>query len=218
MIQLHSLSPLYKLLAASELLRRLGAYLVGDAAYAAEWFLLTPYKGKSLSPDKDAFNFYQSQVRINIECAFGLLQYRFGIFWRRISITPEMWGPTIEACMKLHNLCLDHLYMHRNDGMSFIPASNPHCYDSVPMFGMGSSTRGGSQRDNATRLRHLEVVQQMNLRRPSSSSHTHCITNINTVTGTYTSDERIHAEIESQLPPSYSVSFVTNADGDLVRK
>ena len=42
------LSPLYKLLAASELLRRLGAYLVGDAAYTAEWFLLTPYKGKSL--------------------------------------------------------------------------------------------------------------------------------------------------------------------------
>ena len=64
-------SKLDALLASSEVVARNKMHLNGDAAYTARSYMMTPYKGKRLSADKDAFNFYQSQARINIECAFG---------------------------------------------------------------------------------------------------------------------------------------------------
>jgi len=73
-------------------------YLVADAAYTATEWCLVPFKGNCIyilyliicsnilniyinvssgenlsrnNPIKDTYNFYQSQVRINVECAFG---------------------------------------------------------------------------------------------------------------------------------------------------
>lgn len=83
--------------------------LVGDAAYESERWMLTPWPGVALPPDKDAFNYYQSSARIEIECAFGLLCRRWGILWRplpseRLARTTRI----ITACAKLHNWCIDH--------------------------------------------------------------------------------------------------------------
>lgn len=44
-----------------------------DAAYKATDKLLVPFPGTSLSPSQDAYNFYQSQCRIAIEQAFGIM-------------------------------------------------------------------------------------------------------------------------------------------------
>ena len=41
-------------------------------------YMTTPFKAVS-SGIKDAYNFYQYQLRINIECAFGVLVHRWGI-------------------------------------------------------------------------------------------------------------------------------------------
>jgi hypothetical protein len=46
------------------------------AVYGA--YMVTPFKGV-LGGSKDAFNFYQSQLWITIECAFRMLVHRFGI-------------------------------------------------------------------------------------------------------------------------------------------
>ena len=73
------LTSLSKRLAESKVFADNGFYIVGDAAYACSNWIMTPFKGTNLDSDKDAYNFYQSQTRINIECAFGLLQSRFGI-------------------------------------------------------------------------------------------------------------------------------------------
>jgi hypothetical protein len=46
---------------------------------------LTPYPGrlgKGLTIEKDNYNFYQPQMRINIERTFGMLVKRFGILGR----------------------------------------------------------------------------------------------------------------------------------------
>ena len=51
--------------------------LYGDAAYVNCDFMTAPFKGVGTGV-KDAFNFYQSQLRINIECAFGMLVHKFG--------------------------------------------------------------------------------------------------------------------------------------------
>eukprot|EP00960_Hanusia_phi_P005371 156075-Hanusia_phi.AAC.1 len=57
-------------------------YVVGDAAYKAIPNVLTPFEGSKLAVWHDSFNFHLSQLRINIEYAFGMLINRWGIFWR----------------------------------------------------------------------------------------------------------------------------------------
>ena len=55
-----------------------GLVLFGDNAYANTSYMVTPYKG-NVSVTEDAFNFYHSQLRIQIECAFGRLVHRWGL-------------------------------------------------------------------------------------------------------------------------------------------
>ena len=49
-----------------------GYCLYGDNAYVNESYMAMPFQAMSNGP-KDSYNFYHSQVRINIECAFGIL-------------------------------------------------------------------------------------------------------------------------------------------------
>ena len=50
-----------------------GYFIVGDDAYALKQLMMVPVAGKNLEDHKDNFNFFLSQLRINIECAFGML-------------------------------------------------------------------------------------------------------------------------------------------------
>ena len=52
-----------------------GLSIYGDNSYINGPYMVTPFKAVS-SGIKDAYNFYQSQLRINIECAFGVLVNR----------------------------------------------------------------------------------------------------------------------------------------------
>ena len=56
--------------------------LVGDAAYYGTPDIITPFDGSNLPVYEDSYNHRQSQIRVNIECAFGMLVNRWGIFWR----------------------------------------------------------------------------------------------------------------------------------------
>ena len=47
--------------------------------------MTTPFKAVSSGP-KDAFNFFHSQTRINIECAFGMLVNRWAVLKTPIPI------------------------------------------------------------------------------------------------------------------------------------
>ncbi len=55
-----------------------GLCLFGDNAYLNSTYMATPYAVTS-SGTKDAYNFYHSQLRIRIECAFGMLKHRWAI-------------------------------------------------------------------------------------------------------------------------------------------
>jgi DDE superfamily endonuclease len=46
--------------------------IFGDLAYVNNVYLMTPFKNVRNGP-KDNFNFYHSQLCINVECAFGIL-------------------------------------------------------------------------------------------------------------------------------------------------
>ena len=49
-----------------------GYCLYGDNAYVNELYMAVPFQATANGP-KDSYNFYHSQVRINIECSFGIL-------------------------------------------------------------------------------------------------------------------------------------------------
>ena len=67
------------MLVADELHEK-GLYLVGDSAYSLRSFLLCPYDNAASGSIEDNFNFYLSSQRIYVECAFGEVDRRFGIF------------------------------------------------------------------------------------------------------------------------------------------
>ena len=64
---------------ASSLLDK-GLVIVGVSAYCIESFLLPPYDNTSPRTPEDDFNFYHSSPRITVECVFGEIDIRWGIF------------------------------------------------------------------------------------------------------------------------------------------
>ena len=55
-----------------------GMCIYGDNAYMNSPFMATPFKAVS-SGVRDGYNFYHSQIRINIECTFGMLVNRWAV-------------------------------------------------------------------------------------------------------------------------------------------
>jgi len=84
-----------------------GLCLYGDNAYVNTPYMIVPFKGAQ-DGAKDAFNFFHSSLRINIECAFGMLVHRWGILRKAIPMNiPVKKITALVMCLcKLHNFCL----------------------------------------------------------------------------------------------------------------
>jgi hypothetical protein len=84
-----------------------GLVIFGDNAYVSSEFMASPYKNVH-SGANDAYNFYQSQLRIRIEMAFGMLTRRWGILRSPLSARLGMAKQIAiaSACVRLHNFCL----------------------------------------------------------------------------------------------------------------
>ena len=63
-----------------------GYCLYGDNAYVDDSNMAVPYPNQGCGP-KDDFNFFHSQVWINIECAFGILNNHWHILKNVLSST-----------------------------------------------------------------------------------------------------------------------------------
>ena len=85
-----------------------GLALFGDNAYVSNSYMVTPFKAVSSGP-KDAYNFYQSQTRIAIECAFGMLVQRWGMLRKAMppNVSIAKTSAIVAALCKLHNYCID---------------------------------------------------------------------------------------------------------------
>jgi DDE superfamily endonuclease len=86
-----------------------GLCIFGDSAYVNNGYFMTPFKNVK-SGIKDTFNFYHSQLRINIECAFGMFVGRWGILRKAL---PKSMGlrkiTALTFCLcRLHNFCVDN--------------------------------------------------------------------------------------------------------------
>ncbi len=85
-----------------------GLCIFGDNAYVNTPYMATPYPNVS-GGDKDSYNFYHSQVRIRVECCFGMLSQRWGLLRAAIpkGITLSKTVRLVMALAKLHNFCID---------------------------------------------------------------------------------------------------------------
>ena len=68
-------------------------------------FLVTPWPGRNLGASLDNFNYFQSRLRIVVECAFGRLVKRWGCLWKPLEVAYWRVPALVSALMKLHNLC-----------------------------------------------------------------------------------------------------------------
>jgi len=83
-----------------------GFAIYGDNAYVSRSYMAVPFKGTGLSPSKDAYNFYHSQLRTTIERAFGVLVFRWAILRSPINVPLNKVARLVLALCKLHNFCI----------------------------------------------------------------------------------------------------------------
>ena len=63
-----------------------GYCVADDNAYSCSKHLLTPFSaGEKLAPEKDAFNFYLSQLQIRIEMTFGFMTNKWRILQKPLN-------------------------------------------------------------------------------------------------------------------------------------
>ena len=83
-------------------------FFFGDSAYAIESFIIPPYDNAKPKSYEDAFNFYHSSARITVQCAFGEIDRRWGVFWSAIAYSLNNTCIICEGAMHLHNFILEH--------------------------------------------------------------------------------------------------------------
>ena len=159
-----------------------GLCLYGDNAYVNTSFMASPFKGTSSGP-KDACNFFQSQIRINIECAFGILVSRWGVLRKAIpgNISIQKICSLVRCLCILHNFCInehaeeDDIDLSFNEIDNFVPGSSTTDSTNITIAGgFDLSNRleelldGGQHFDDTThqfRSSRLDNTQESNLPR-----------------------------------------------------
>jgi hypothetical protein len=84
-----------------------GWYLIGDSAYSIRSFLQVPYDNAQHDTPEDNFNFVHSSRRIFVECAFGEIDMRWGIFWKPLKFSLKHNCTIIDAGLRLHNFIVN---------------------------------------------------------------------------------------------------------------
>jgi hypothetical protein len=85
-----------------------GLCLFGDNAYLNSTYMATPYAATS-GGTKDDYNIYHSQLRIQIECAFGMLTHQWAILRsaKPMNVTVHKTVALVLELARLYNYCID---------------------------------------------------------------------------------------------------------------
>jgi len=76
-----------------------GYCFVGDEAYAAGEVMAVPWPGGGGGNRwRDSYNYFQSSCRVHIEQAFGIVVWRWGVFWRPLRVRFLKRPSLIRAC------------------------------------------------------------------------------------------------------------------------
>ena len=110
--------------------------MVGDSAYPLSSYLLVLYNKVQPGSMEDDFNFWLSNSRIRIECAFGELVMRFGMLWRNLKFRDlKKNNDVVRAMALLHNYLVDN----REDQMDY------YYFKNLTMKNVESNARGDDE-------------------------------------------------------------------------
>ena len=156
---------------------RPGQYIVGDAAYTLTDQVLCPFVGSQReSTNKDAYNYFLSQLRIRIEMTFGLLTNKWRILRTSLSFRMKKSVAILSACARLHNFCLlmdDDKKKELANGMEFL--TSLELVDSMPNAPLGwaylPTVRKLDVVQGTSQIRQiiLDVVTNNGFRQPPSN-------------------------------------------------
>ena len=96
------------LLEYADSLHARGLYIIGDSAYSIRSYLLTPFDNAQPQSIEDNFNYFLSSNRIYVECAFGEIDRRWGIFWKPLEGALVNHQYTIDSALRLHNFIVNY--------------------------------------------------------------------------------------------------------------
>ena len=83
-------------------------FILGDSAYALDSLMIPPFESPPSCSQEDDFDLFHSSTRITVECAFGEIDLRWGILWKRLTCSLENTTTIIEGAMRLHNFLVDY--------------------------------------------------------------------------------------------------------------
>ena len=91
-----------------DVLFQIGFLILGDSAYALDLFIIPPFESPLSRSQEDYFNFFQFSAHVTVECAFGEIDLRLGVFWKHLTCSLENSTTIIEGAMRLHIFLLDY--------------------------------------------------------------------------------------------------------------
>jgi hypothetical protein len=128
---------LYRSFSSSPHFLKAGLTIYGDNAYVNNHFMTVPFS--NAVGVKDDFNFYHSQVRMNIECTFGIFTSRWRILKSPLSshLSLSKVVALVFCLAKLHNFCIDQRL--KESATSTIASTIPivpkrHQHDPLTVF------------------------------------------------------------------------------------
>ncbi|OSX78941.1 hypothetical protein BU14_0094s0018 [Porphyra umbilicalis] len=146
-----------------------GHCIAADEAYAASELLAVPWPGGGRGDRwRDAFNFFLSSLRIHIEQAFGMLLWRWGVFWRPLRVPFSKRPSLIRACFRLHNFCRSFSSAAAAPVAPYANDRNDGSVSFARNDGVGSCQRG-RRRDcerSDLRVRMTSRVEERGILRP----------------------------------------------------
>ncbi|XP_067625184.1 uncharacterized protein [Eurosta solidaginis] len=88
--------------------RERGSWLLGDAGYPLQPFLLTPFRNPQAYTAEHTFNQKHCSGRNIVERTIGVLKSRFRCLARTLQYQPEKVIQIINVCCALHNICIHY--------------------------------------------------------------------------------------------------------------
>ncbi|XP_067637562.1 putative nuclease HARBI1 [Eurosta solidaginis] len=85
-----------------------GSWLLGDAGYPLQPFLLTPFRNPQANTAEHTFNQKHCSGRNIVERTIGVLKSRFRCLARTLQYQPEKVVQIINVCCALHNICIHY--------------------------------------------------------------------------------------------------------------
>lgn len=97
---------------------------LGDEAFGLHENILKPYPRRNLTTEKKIFNYRLSRARRYVECAFGILTNKWGVFQTPILVEPDFAIEITKAACVLHNFVRSRDGYNLEDTLSYVFASS----------------------------------------------------------------------------------------------